>query len=149
MADNSEVKNRPTPITRVYQKDEAMTANQIGHGESLSRLVVQIDHLRANRIEDVVGLVELRGSKIVAEFELQPRHAFNEFVLVGYSHGVDPSGSDRAFVGPAYPFGGTQVRRKELVCINRTNDTRMLDAVSQTKPCYVVQRRNKFMQIEN
>lgn len=53
----------------IYQKDEPMAANQVGHGESLSRLVVQVDHLRANWIEDVVGLVELRGSNIVAELE--------------------------------------------------------------------------------
>lgn len=53
----------------IYQKDEPMAANQVGHGESLPRLVMQVDHLRANRIEDVVGLVELRGSNVVAEFK--------------------------------------------------------------------------------
>lgn len=106
------------PIIRIHQKDEAMAANQIGYGESLSRLVMQIDHLRANWIEDVVGLVELRGSNVVAEFKLQSRHVFNEFVLISYSHGIDPSGSDRAFVGPTDPFSGTQMRRKELVYIN-------------------------------
>lgn len=100
-------------MAHIYQKDESVIADQIGHSKLLSRLVVQIYHLRANRVENVVVLIQFLD--IMVQLESQLRHVPDEFVFTGHSHGVNPAGSDRAFVGPAYSFGDTQMQREKLV----------------------------------